>query len=126
MQLHVFIDGVPLLAPDALLIRSITIESQIFLPSLCEIELIDSSQGVLVENGLVTGVLIEVRAVSGEDIIGVPLFSGQIESIELRFDHTSGVRSVVRAYDLAHRMLHGRKTTGFPLSLYSRWSKVSD
>ena len=119
VQLHVFIDGVPLLAPDALLIRNITIESQIFLPSLCEIELIDSSQGVLVENGLITGVLIEVRAVSGEDIIGVPLFSGQIESIELRFDHTSGVRSVVRAYDLAHRMLHGRKTTGFPLSLYS-------
>ncbi len=117
VQLHVVIDGVPLLSPN--LIRSITIESQIFLPSLCEIELIDSSQLVLVENGLITGVLIEVRAVSGEDIVGVPLFSGQIESIELRFDHTSGVRSVVRAYDLAHRLLHGRKTTGFPLSLYS-------
>ena len=119
VQLHVFIDGVPLLPQSALLISNITVESQLFLPSLCEIELVDSSQGVLVENGLIAGVLIEVRAVSGEDIIGVPIFSGQVESIELRFDHTSGVRSVVRAYDLAHRMLHGRKTTGFPLSLYS-------
>lgn len=119
VQLHVFIDGVPLLTQSALLISNITVESQLFLPSLCEIELVDSSEGVLVENGLIAGVLIEVRAVSGEDIIGVPIFSGQVESIELRFDHTSGVRSVVRAYDLAHRMLHGRKTTGFPLSLYS-------
>ena len=119
VQLHVLVDGVPLLEQSAMLISNITVESQLFLPSLCEIELVDSGQGVLLENGLVAGVLIEIRAISGEDIIGVPLFSGQVESIELRFDHTSGVRSVVRAYDLAHKMLHGQKTTGFPLSLYS-------
>lgn len=119
VQLHLLVDGVPLLEQSAELISNITIESQLFLPSLCEIELVDSGLGVLEENGLATGVEIEVRAVSGNDIIGVPLFVGQIESIEFRFDNTSGVRSVVRAYDVAHKMLHGRKTMGFPLSLYS-------
>jgi hypothetical protein len=102
VELHVLIDGIPLLETTATQIRHIRVESQLNLPAMCEVELSDPQQLMLEETGLVAGTMIEVRAVSGEDPIGVPLFIGQIESVEVRYDTVSGLRSIVRAYDQGH------------------------
>ena len=119
VELHVLVDGIPLLETSASQVRNIIVESQLNLPALCEIELIDPDQLLLEETGLETGNMIEVRAVSGEDPVGVPLFFGQIESVEVRYSNVNGLRSIVRAYDQAHWLLHGKKTMGYPLSSYA-------
>jgi len=119
VELHVLIDGIPLLETTATQIRHIRVEAQLNLPAMCEVELSDPQQLMLEETGLVAGTMIEVRAVSGEDPIGVPLFIGQIESVEVRYDTVSGLRSIVRAYDQGHWLLHGRQTMGYPMMTYS-------
>ena len=81
VELHVLVDDVPLLEANAMLVRNIIIESQLNMPAMCEIEIIDPDQLLLEETGLETGNIVEVRAVSGEDPVGVPLFVGQIESV---------------------------------------------
>ncbi len=119
VELHVLVDDVPLLESSATQVKSITVESQLNLPALCEIELVDPSQVMLEETGLETGNMVEIRAVSGEDPVGVPLFVGQVESIEVRYDNVNGLRSIVRAYDQAHWLLHGKKTMGYPMMSYA-------
>ena len=42
VELRVYVDEVPLLESSTARVRNITVESQFFLPSLCEIELVDN------------------------------------------------------------------------------------
>jgi hypothetical protein len=119
VELRVLVDDIPLLEDNATQLRQVTVESQLNLPALCEIEISDPAQLLLEETGLVTGNMVEVRAVSGEDPVGVPLFVGQIESVEVRYDNVNGLRSIVRAYDQAHWLLHGKKTMGYPMMSYA-------
>ena len=119
VELHVLVDDVPMLESNAMLVRNIIVESQLNLPAMCEIEIIDAEQVLLEETGLATGNMVEIRAVSGEDPVGVPLFVGQIESIEVRYSNVNGLRSIVRAYDQAHWLLHGKKTMGYPMMSYA-------
>ena len=118
-NLNVLVDDVPLLGPVAGQLRSVRVESQVYLPSVCEIEFADPDLLLLELARLIPGNLVEVRAVSEFDPVGVPVFSGSVVSIETRFDSSSGLRSVVRAYDSGHRMLHVTNTKGFPISTYS-------
>jgi hypothetical protein len=119
VELRVYVDEVPLLESSTARVRNITVESQFFLPSLCEIELVDNEVMELEQARLIPGALVQIRAMASEDPTGMVIFSGKIESVELRYENTSGVRSIVRAYDVAHKMMHGRKTRGFPMSIYS-------
>lgn len=119
VELHVFADGVPLLQMESVLLRSITVEAQLNLPAMCEIELVDPEQILLEASGLVPGSMIEIRAVAPSDPVGMPLFAGQIDSVEVRFDVSTGLRSIVRAYDQGHWMLHGQNTRGYPMMSYS-------
>ena len=46
VELHVLVDDVPLLESNAMLVRNIIVESQLNLPAMCEIELIDPAEQI--------------------------------------------------------------------------------
>lgn len=119
LTLRVFVDGVPLLPEFAVQVRRIEVESQVNLPSACEIEFADPDLVILEECGLTIGQFVEVRAVVGLDAVGEAVFFGQVESLEVQYENVSGKLSVVRAYDAGHRLLHGQKTMGYPMMSYS-------
>ena len=68
---------------------------------------------------MLPGNIVEIRAVSSELPVGVPIFTGQIATIETRYNQTTGLRSVVRAYDAGQRMLATTNTRGIPYSTYA-------
>ena len=116
--LIVLVDDIPLEAIVSQL-RSVRVESQIYLPSVAEIEFSDPDMILLEETGMLPGNIVEIRAVSSEVPEGLALFSGQIATIETRYNQTTGLRSVVRAYDAGQRMLATTNTRGIPYSTYS-------
>lgn len=118
IALSVLVDDVPLEAMVRQL-RSVRVESQIYLPTVAELEFSDPDMVLLEEMGMEPGNVIEIRAVASELPTGLALFSGQIATIETRYNQTSGLRSVVRAYDQGQRMLATTSTRGYPLSTYS-------
>lgn len=122
-ELHLLVTGVPLLEEMAVRLRHIGVESHVNLPSVCEVELSDPDQLMLEETRLIPGMFVEVRAVSSDNPIGVPIFSGQVESVEARYDR-SGLRSVVRAFDPGHRLTKSTNTRGFPLSNYAEIAEL--
>lgn len=116
--LTVLVGGVPMELTVQQL-RSVRVELGIFLPGVAEIEFADPDMTQLEESGLLPGVPIEVRAVASELPVGAAIFTGEISSVETRYNQTSGLRSVVRAYDGGQRMLGATTTRGIPESTYS-------
>lgn len=119
LELHLQVDGVPLPDLVANKVRRVVVDSQLNMPSMAEVELVDPDQVVLEMAGLVPGSLITIRAVAGDDPVGSAIFTGRIETLEVRYDSATGLRSVVRAYDLGHGMINGRTTSSFPFMTYS-------
>ena len=117
--LRVFVDSIPILPEFSTQIRRIEVESQVNLPSSCEIEFTDPDLTIPMECGLDIGNFVEVRAVTGDDAAGEAIFFGQVETLEIQFENSGGKLSVVRAYDASHRLLHGQKTMGYPMMSYS-------
>jgi len=117
-SLAVYVDDVPLEEVVAQ-IRAVSVESQIFLPSVAEIEFADPDMILLEETGMAPGNMIEIRAISSQLPVGEAIFSGQIATIETRYNLTGGLRSVVRAYDRGQHMLGTTSTRAIPESLYS-------
>ena len=119
LELHLQVDGVPLPDLVANKLRRVSVDTQLNLPSLAEIEVIDPDQLLLMTSGLIPGSVITVRAVAGSDPVGSAIFAGPIETIEVRYETSIGLRSVVRAYDFGHGMISGRTTTSYPFMTYS-------
>ena len=117
--LKVFVDSIPILPKFSNRIRRIEVESQVNLPSSCEIEFTDPDLTIPMECGLEIGNFVEVRAVTGDDAAGEAVFFGQVQTLEIQFENSGGKLSVVRAYDASHRLLHGQKTMGYPMMSYS-------
>ena len=69
--LRVFVDGIPILPEFSNQIRRVEVESQVNLPSSCEIEFTDPDLLIPVECGLEIGNFVEVRAVTGDDAAGL-------------------------------------------------------
>ena len=75
VELRVYVDEVPLLESSTARVRNITVESQFFLPSLCEIELVDNEVMELEQARLIPGALVQIRAMASEDPTGMVIFS---------------------------------------------------
>lgn len=118
LSLRLFVDGIPVLPSVSHQIRRIQVDAQINLPAMCEVEFTDPFFLLVEEAGLAIGNLMEIRAVVGENPAGEVVFAGQVETIEVGFEKSSGKVSRVRAYDVGHRMLHGMKTKGYPMMMY--------
>jgi len=118
LSLRLFIDDIPLPSEFAHRIRRIEVDSQINLPSACEVEFSDPSFLIIEECGLVIGNSIEIRAIVGDNALGEAVFFGQVESIEVGYESVTGRVSRVRAYDAGHKMLHGMSTKGYPMMMY--------
>ena len=122
--LRVFVDSIPILPEFSNQIRRVEVESQVNLPSSCEIEFSDPDLTIPMECGLEIGNFVEVRAVTGDDAAGEAIFFGQVGTLEIQFENAGGKLSVVRAYDASHRLLHGQKTMGYPMMSYSEVAEI--
>jgi hypothetical protein len=118
-SLRIFVDDIPLPPGTFQSIRHIEVEAQFNLPSSCEIQFNDPLLTIPLENGLVIGSFIQIRAVEGLDAAGICVFFGRVESLEVQYENVGGKYSVVRAYDHGHQMMHGQKSVGYPLMTYS-------
>lgn len=124
LSLRLFVEDLPLPSQLTENIRRIVVESATNLPSMCEVELFDPDQRLIEEMGLLPGSVITVRAMAGDDPLGQPIFGGRIQTIEVSFDSTIGLFSIVRAYDAGHAMLMGTQTRAFPLMTYAEVAEV--
>jgi phage baseplate assembly protein gpV len=124
LSLRIFVDGIPLPPDVSQAVRRIEVESQVNLPSSCEMEFADPELTIPLECGLEIGAFVQVRAVLGNDPVGSCIFFGRVESLEIQYENVGGKVSVVRAYDEGHRMMHGQKSTGYPLMTYSELAEV--
>ena len=123
-SLRIFVDDIPLPLETFQSIRHIEVEAQFNLPSSCEIQFNDPLLNIPLENGLVIGSFIQIRAVEGMDAAGICVFFGRVESLEVLYENVGGKYSIVRAYDHGHQMMHGQKSMGYPLMTYSAVAKV--
>lgn len=118
IDLTLLIDELPLVGPVADKLRRVSIDSHVNLPTVCEFEFADQDQDAMELARIAPGAMAQVRAVSSVDPVGTPLFSGRVESLEVRYD-ASGARTLFRAFDAGHSMLHATNTQGYPLMPYS-------
>ena len=123
-SLRIFIGDVPILPEVSQAVRSIEVESQLNLPSSCEIEFSDPNLSIPLECGLEIGSFLQIRAVLGDDAAGICVFFGRVESLEVQYENVGGKFSVIRAYDEGHRMMHGQKSAGYPLMTYSELAEI--
>lgn len=101
-------------------IRSVVVESAVFMPSVCEIEFIENPDQLGKSSyGLNPNDVISVYAYAAGNITGTLLFKGTIRAREVRIDPGMGARTIVRAFDGAHDMLAMSATKGFKQSTYS-------
>jgi len=85
--LRVFVDSIPILPEFSNQIRRVEVESQVNLPSSCEIEFSDPDLTIPMECGLEIGNFVEVRAVTGDDAAGEAIFFGQVGTLEIQFNN---------------------------------------
>ena len=88
--LKVFVDSIPILPKFSNRIRRIEVESQVNLPSSCEIEFTDPDLTIPMECGLEIGNFVEVRAVTGDDAAGDAVVFGQVIARQLVIFQTCG------------------------------------
>jgi phage protein D len=124
LELHLLVDDVPLLEALASQIRMIRVEQAFNLPAVAEIEMVDSQTGGLEGLAMLPGSLIQVRAVAGDNPVGLAIFSGRVETLEVRYDDVHGLRTVVRAFDGAHSLLNSNITANYPFMSYSEVAAV--
>ena len=92
------------------------VDNSLTLPDMATIELSDPGFQHAGGGGMAVGspLQISVRASGATTTI----FQGEITAIEAVFDST-GARSMIRAYDLTHRLLRGRRTKAWVQMTYS-------
>lgn len=110
---RITVDGSPL-ADDILpsLIK-VLIDTQLHLPSMFALEFLDHGRDLVRRAGFDFGGRVEVSATaaSGQDDAG-PLIVGEVTGLEQDTD-TTGTWTIVRGYDLSHRLCRGRRTRTF-------------
>ena len=119
LELHLLVDDMPVPTAMANHIRLIRVEQAFNLPAVAEIEIVDAQQGSIDSLTMLPGSLVQVRAVAGDDPVGFAIFTGRVETLEVRYDDVNGLRSVVRAFDGAHSLLRSNVTANYPFMSYS-------
>ena len=110
---RITVDGSPL-ADDILpsLIK-VVVDAQLHLPDMFALEFLDHGRDLVRRAGFDFGSRIEVGATAadGDDAAGT-LLLGEVTGLEQDTDAT-GTWTIVRGYDLSHRLCRGRRTRTF-------------
>ncbi|HEX4705439.1 MAG TPA: phage baseplate assembly protein V [Pseudonocardiaceae bacterium] len=93
------------------LVRTV-VDASLHLPGMFELTFFDRSLDILTVAGLSIGTVVQVWGGGLGDGSGVLLLSGEITSLEGRFER-GGRYTIVRGYDLGHRLQRARRTRTF-------------
>lgn len=109
---RVTVDGAPLAPQVASSLVRVLVDTHRHLPGMFALEFLDHGRDTVRAAGIGFGCRIEVAA--APDGGGAPrtLMRGEVTGLEQESD-TAGTWTVVRGYDLAHRLCRGRRTRTF-------------
>ncbi|MEE1927544.1 VgrG-related protein [Streptomyces sp. TRM 70351] len=96
---------------DAMPVR-VDVEESNALPAVAQLRFMDPERTLLEDTGIRIGTPLEVKVKPGDGSGVLPLFTGEVVSMEVEYDG-EGSFTTVRAMDASHRLQRGRKVTGF-------------
>ena len=110
----VSVDGRELSDDLRLLIDEVVVDDSSHLPDMVEVRLRDDAHDVFTRAGAQVGATIEISATpSGRTGDPLPVFKGEITSLEVDYEATVGTIAVIRGYDASHRLLKHRRIQAF-------------
>ncbi len=90
----------------------IDVEESNTLPAVAQLRFLDDKRKLLADTKIEIGTPLVIRVKPGPGSAELPLFTGEVVSLEIEFDG-AGSFTTVRAMDASHRLKRGRKVTGF-------------
>lgn len=96
------------------LIDEVVIDDSSHLPDMVEVRLRDEAHDAITRAGASVGAEIEVSATpTGRTGDPLPIFRGEITSLEVDYEASVGTMAVIRGYDQSHRLLKHRRIRAF-------------
>ena len=112
IERRIEIDGTELDAEVDAQLERVVVVDRLAMPDTFVLYFRDPDRDVLARGHLEIGKRLTISTTSPEDDGLATLISGEITSVEADYDML-GTRTVVRGYDLSHRLTAGRKTATF-------------
>lgn len=109
-QVHV--DGTPLPADIAGLLTDACVDDSQRWPDMFTLRFRDIGRTVVTKSGATIGATVKISVQTAAARSPVLLMVGEVTAIEAEFD-SAGSFTVIRGYDPAHRLFHGRRTAAF-------------
>ncbi|KGN41284.1 VgrG-related protein [Knoellia aerolata] len=106
------INGRPLTAEVAAKLTSATVDDSLGVPDMLVLRFLDDGAEVLGLAGVEIGTPVTLAVQQSGDGAPTKLFSGEVTAMEVELT-TGGTRTVVRGYDLSHRLYRGRRVESF-------------
>jgi phage protein D len=105
-------DGSPLTGEaEARLVRTV-VDTHLHLPGMFALTFADSTGVALADAGITIGVRVQVWGAAAGDLSARRLITGEVTALEGRYENLTGC-TVVRGYDLSHRLQRVRRTRTF-------------
>lgn len=104
--------GTPLPTAAAVQLVRTVVDTSLHLPGMFELTFFDRSADVLTAGGLKIGTVVQVRGTGLGEATARPLLTGEITALEGQYEG-AGRYTLVRGYDLGHRLQRARRTRTF-------------
>lgn len=104
--------GTPLADTVFALLRRVTVESHLHLPGMFELTFVGASNQDITAAGVAVGTRVAIAVSTTDPENAVTLLNGEITAVEGSYEDYTGI-TVVRGYDLSHRLQRARRTRAF-------------
>lgn len=109
---QVTVDGTPLPQDIAGLLTDAFVDDSQRLPDMFTLRFRDVGRTVVAKSGAKIGAKVAISVQTVDAQSPVTLMVGEVTAIEAEFD-SAGTFTVIRGYDPAHRLFHGRRTAAY-------------
>lgn len=106
------VDGAALPQDIAGLLTDAYVDDSQRLPDMFVLRFRDIGRTVVDKSGATIGAQVTISVQTGDVQAAVPLMAGEVTAIEAEFD-SAGTFTLIRGYDPAHRLFHGRQTAAY-------------
>ena len=106
------VNGNPLSPEVAAMLTSAVADDSLGVPDLLVVRFLDDGAKVLSMAGFEIGATITLAVLQSGEASPTPLFAGEVTAVEVEVTG-GGMRTIVRAYDLSHRLFHGSRVASF-------------
>src|SRR5579864_1161855 len=117
-KLKVEVDGSPVAHEVDLAVVSAFVDNCSSLPDMFQVTFRDPHRKILEDAKVKVGSKIKLKVFSDADAGGELLISGEVTALEAEVD-PDGTMTLVRGFDLSHRLLRGRNTAAYSNVKYS-------